>query len=119
MMGRGKNHRGGVLYLTQRAPLDLNGKLLGDVRFTRDRLKRWHAVVQRIDCRGEAKALAPDYGEQERVSRPGNSLWKSSIGQPPPANHTNLQGHGLRPCGTPGRWVGVYWNHKECPVAIK
>jgi hypothetical protein len=51
VMGRGKNHRGGVLYLTQRAPLDQNGKLLGDVRFTRDRLKRWHAVVQRIEVK--------------------------------------------------------------------
>jgi putative transposase len=38
----------GVVYLSGKAPLDKGGKLLGDVRFTRDRLGRWGAVVQRV-----------------------------------------------------------------------
>ena len=36
-----------VVYLTRCAELTKKGKLLGDVRFTRDQLGRWHCVVQR------------------------------------------------------------------------
>jgi hypothetical protein len=38
--GRGAARRAGEVFLAQRAPLDSEGKLLGDVRFTRDRLGR-------------------------------------------------------------------------------
>jgi hypothetical protein len=44
--GRGPRQRA-VVYLTRCADLDKNGKLLGDVRVTRDLLGRWHFVVQR------------------------------------------------------------------------
>ena len=74
---RGKNHRGGVIYLTQRAPLDQNGKLLGDVRFARDRMKRWHAAVQRIEVKpkprrpiAERKSVFLDPG-----TRSGNTYY--------------------------------------------
>ena len=49
----------GVIYLSGRAPLSADGKLLGDVRFTRDRLGRWSAVVQRMVVKPkERKPLA-------------------------------------------------------------
>ena len=77
VIARGRAHRGAVMYLTQRAPLDASGKLLGDVRFTRDRLKRWHAVVQRIEVKpkprrplAERKSVFLDPG-----TRSGNTYY--------------------------------------------
>ena len=43
----GQTKKRTVVYLTRCADLDKNGKLLGDVRFTRDDLGRWNCVVQR------------------------------------------------------------------------
>jgi hypothetical protein len=45
----------GVVYLAGRAPLSEDGRLLGDVRFTRDRLGRWSAVVQRVVVKPKAR----------------------------------------------------------------
>jgi transposase len=74
---RGKGRVPGVVYLTGKAPLDGGGRLLGDVRFTRDQLGRWSAVVQRVVLKpkmrrplNERKCVFLDPG-----SRAGNTYY--------------------------------------------
>jgi len=61
-----------VVYLTRCADLDKDGKLLGDVRFTRDDLGRWNCVVQRrpravrpLRPVAERKVMADDQGVRD------------------------------------------------------
>jgi len=61
-----------VVYLTRCADLDKNGKLLGDVRFTRDELGRWNCIVQRrpravrpLRPVAERKTMADDQGVRD------------------------------------------------------
>ena len=61
-----------VVYLTRCADLDKDGKLLGDVRFTRDDLGRWNCVVQRRPRKvrplrpvAERKVMADDQGVRD------------------------------------------------------
>ena len=58
--GLGKKHVAGVVYLTKRAPLNGEGKLLGNVRFTRNRLGRWSAVVQRVEVKPKPRPPPPE-----------------------------------------------------------
>lgn len=48
---RGRGTVRGVVFLSGRAPLGSDGRLLGDLRFTRDPLGNWDAIVQRPEIR--------------------------------------------------------------------